>query len=242
MKEALAIRLNLTAVCALAMPLMRPMSSLCELHRTLDSATYTARYFCILDDVRTEREVRFILGILDSNLNLICGKALPETWSAFQKPLTRPLLKRFVQARERGKIIDASRKGWKTAVAEIHSVQWIPQTAKLVFQHRRVRDGDIYFIVNEGEPFNGEVLFPHQGLRAELWDADTGEIRPIARYSEEKGRILIPLSLNHFESALVSFSEVRRPIRVVTADGGQYRFDGEKQPWGYFTRSGNYRL
>jgi hypothetical protein len=37
----------------------------------------------------------------------------------------------------------------------VRSVRWTPEAAKLVFQHRRVKDGDIYLLTDEAE---GQLL------------------------------------------------------------------------------------
>jgi len=121
---------------------------------------------------------------------------------------------------------------WRKLLDDIRSVRWMPAEAQLVFQHRRVRDGDIYFIVNHGDPFAGEVSFPYDGLLAERWDADTGEIHPIGRSIERDGRTTVPMRLGHFESGFVTFRAGARPavreVSVDTIDAPAIRIDG---PW-----------
>jgi hypothetical protein len=121
-------------------------------------------------------------------------------------------------------------------------VQWAPAGAKLVFQHRRVRDGDIYFLVNYGDGFRGEVSFPHAGQRPESWNPDTGQASPVGRYTDHHGRIHIPVTLAHFESAFFVFSQRPALVHVTQADRGTFHFDGENRLRGEFDQPGDIRI
>jgi hypothetical protein len=103
-------------------------------------------------------------------------------------------------------------------------VRWTPTTANLVFQHRRVRDAEVYFVVNYGDAFNGQVSFPHAGLRPESWNSDTGLATPVGRYTEQDGRLHIPVTLAHFESACFVFSPLPPLVHVNRADHGTFLF------------------
>src|SRR5439155_22511558 len=100
-----------------------------------------------------------------------------------------------------------------------------PEGAQLAFQHRRVRDADLYFVVNRGEPFTGEVDFPHTNQRAELWDADRGTVQAATRYREETGHTFVPLSLGHFESVLLTFRSDPPLVHITNAARGEFEFD-----------------
>jgi len=139
-------------------------------------------------------------------------------------------------------IADARAGGWKAALAQARSVCWSPAEANLVFQHRRLRDGDIYFLVNYGEAFRGEVSFPHLGERAEVWNADTGQTAPVGRYAEHHGRIHIPVALDHFASASFVFSRGPVAVHVTDAPGGEFHFDTGVGLMGRFDRSGDYSI
>src|SRR5262249_2414508 len=78
----------------------------------------------------------------------------------------------------------------------------------VMFVHRHVDDGDLYFLSNHTEtPRTLDASFRVTGKRPELWHADSGVIEP-ASYRIENGRTLIPLRLAANESVFVVF---RRP-------------------------------
>jgi len=76
----------------------------------------------------------------------------------------------------------------------------------LLFIHRELNDGSIYFISNQK---NKTIAFNPQfritGKAAELWDATTGSIRDLKAYSMDSLTTTIPMQLEPFESAFVIF-------------------------------------
>lgn len=83
-------------------------------------------------------------------------------------------------------------------------------TAALQFVHRRLADGDVYFIANRsGKPVRTEARFNVRGKTAEFWYADTGRAER-ATYRTEKTGTVVPLALGANESMFVVF---RRPAR-----------------------------
>jgi hypothetical protein len=79
--------------------------------------------------------------------------------------------------------------------------------SNLLFVHRAVSDGDIYFVDNRNG--RAEVLdasFRVTGKSAELWHADTGKIEP-ASYRIESGYTTVPLKLAPYETVFVVFRE-----------------------------------
>ena len=158
------------------------------------------------------------------------------------KRARRPSASASRRHRAEGRLVDARADGWKTALDKVRSVQWTPATAKLVFQHRRVRDGEIYFVVNYGDAFSGQVSFPHAGQRPESWNPDTGQATPVGRYTEQNGRIHIPVTLAHFESAFFVFSQLPALVHVTEADRGTFHFDGEGSLCGEFDQPGDSRI
>ena len=75
------------------------------------------------------------------------------------------------------------------------SPPWLPASANLSFQHRRVAGGEIYLVTNWGERFSGEVSFPHAELGPEIWDADTGACLPAGQYRVAEGRTAVAVAL-----------------------------------------------
>jgi hypothetical protein len=111
----------------------------------------------------------------------------------------------------------------------------------LVFVHRRLLDGDVYFVTNRaGKSVNTEARFNVRGKAAEFWHADTGRMQP-ASYRADRGATVVPLALDANESVFVVF---RRPAAapavtvkapswseaVTLAGDWAIRFDGLAAP------------
>lgn len=83
----------------------------------------------------------------------------------------------------------------------------------LPFVHRRLGDGDSYFIVNRKD--RAEVVEAHfrvTGKVPELWHAETGTVEPVS-YRIENGETVVPLALGGEESVHVVF---RKPAQAAT--------------------------
>ncbi len=84
---------------------------------------------------------------------------------------------------------------------------------ELLFSHRSTLDAEIYFVTNQSETLREEVLgFRVNGLVPELWDAVTGEVRYLPVYTDDCGRVSVPLEFGAGESLFVVF---RRPSGAV---------------------------
>lgn len=83
-----------------------------------------------------------------------------------------------------------------------------PADTSLLFVHRRLADGDLYFVTNRsGKAVATEARFNVGGRAADLWHADSGKIEATSYRSEGK-RTAVPLALGPNESVFVVF---RRP-------------------------------
>jgi len=81
------------------------------------------------------------------------------------------------------------------------------QPQEIMFVHRRLTDGDIYFLSNRSDRrLNIDARFRVSGKRPELWHADTGAIEPVS-YRIENGRTTVPLRLEANESVFVVFRQ-----------------------------------
>ena len=210
--------------------------------RACAAGRYAVTNLCLLDEVKTLEEARRVLQFLDAGARLLACKSMPSDWPALREAGAEPLRKRYALAQTEGRLVDARADGWKTTLDKVRSVQWTPATAGLVFQHRRVRDGDIYFLVNYGDDFRGEVSFPHAGQRPESWNPDTGQATSVGRYTEQNGRIHIPVMLAHFESAFFVFNQLPALVHVTEVDRGTFHFDGEGGLRGEFDQPGDSRI
>jgi hypothetical protein len=90
--------------------------------------------------------------------------------------------------------------------------------ANLMFLHRELKDGDLYFVDNrEDRAENVDATFRVDGKEAELWDPATGASEP-APYSIANGRTTVPLHLDPYGSTFVVFrSPAQVPLRKVAA-------------------------
>ena len=86
----------------------------------------------------------------------------------------------------------------------------------VLFVHRTLRDGEIYFVANTTErPAGGEISFRVTGKAPELWRADDGTIAP-ASYRIENGRTFVSLPLSAYDAAFIVFrSRSTAPARRV---------------------------
>jgi hypothetical protein len=77
----------------------------------------------------------------------------------------------------------------------------------LMFVHRRLDDGDVYFVDNRMDRAeNVEATFRVEGKTPELWDAATGESKPVS-YQMTDGRTKVPLRLDPYGTVFVVFRE-----------------------------------
>ena len=81
---------------------------------------------------------------------------------------------------------------------------------KFQFVHRKLADGDLYFVDNRNDRDEAvDATFRVQGKAAELWHSDTGKIEP-ASYSIANGRTTVPLKLEPWGTVFVVFRKVAK--------------------------------
>jgi hypothetical protein len=83
--------------------------------------------------------------------------------------------------------------------------------SEVLFVHRKLADGDVYFVnnrLNRGE--TTELRFRVSGLQPELWRADTGTSKPVS-YRIEGGVTVVPLTMEAEDSFFIVF---RKPAKV----------------------------
>jgi hypothetical protein len=79
--------------------------------------------------------------------------------------------------------------------------------ANLMFLHRKLADGDVYFVDNRNDRAeNVNAIFRVDGKAPELWDAASGTTQP-ASYSIADGRTTVPLHLEPYGTTFVVFRE-----------------------------------
>jgi hypothetical protein len=88
-----------------------------------------------------------------------------------------------------------------------------PETLRWI--HRRAGEADIYFIASEAaSSMNARCTLRVNGKRAELWDAETGTIRPLATTAVDTARCRVNIPLGPAGSAFVVF----RPGKTIESN------------------------
>ncbi len=78
-------------------------------------------------------------------------------------------------------------------------------TTRLLFVHRRLPQGDVYWVSNRNSRAESiEATFRVQGMAAELWHPDTGLVEP-ASYRIEDGRTKVSMQLDPIDAVFVVF-------------------------------------
>ena len=82
--------------------------------------------------------------------------------------------------------------------------------APLRFIHRRLPDGDLYFVANASDqPLETTASFRVTGRQPQWWDALTGEVRDLPVFFADKATTRLPLNLAPHQSGFVMF---RKPL------------------------------
>src|SRR5205807_3110457 len=92
-----------------------------------------------------------------------------------------------------------------------------PKTdTSILFVHRKLADGDLYFVDNRNERDEAfDATFRVQGKVAELWHPDTGQTEP-ASYQSANDRTTVPLRLEPWGTVFVVFRHpAESPSRAI---------------------------
>ncbi len=85
---------------------------------------------------------------------------------------------------------------------------------RILFVHRKLADGDLYFLDNRTERDETvDASFRVTGKEPELWHAETGKSEP-ASYQIADGRTTVPLHLEPWGTVFVVFRKPRRRLRA----------------------------
>jgi len=88
----------------------------------------------------------------------------------------------------------------------------IPDGAPLLYGHRTLDNGEIYFISNQSNKQQHETFeFRVKGLQPELWDAVSGSIRKLPAFIQQESSTAVPIKLEPFESAFIVFRKSGTP-------------------------------
>jgi hypothetical protein len=86
---------------------------------------------------------------------------------------------------------------------------------ELMYIHKTTATKDIFFVVNQTEDLlRKDYLFGATGSIPEIWDPASGEVTKPAVYSEEGGRIRIPIELQPKESRFFIFRKGKPDVHI----------------------------
>ena len=80
------------------------------------------------------------------------------------------------------------------------------ETTWLKYNHRRLKDGDLYFFFNEGDqPLSLKTTVQTSGTarQAQNWDTTTGKIEPWDGATFASGKTTLPLELQPWGTKIV---------------------------------------
>lgn len=80
----------------------------------------------------------------------------------------------------------------------------------VLWTHRNMPGMDIYFLTNQSEKeISFSPSFRVNGMKPQLWDAVTGDIRTLNEFSEKDGQTTVPIKMKALQSWFVVFSNQR---------------------------------
>ena len=80
----------------------------------------------------------------------------------------------------------------------------------LKYNHRRLKDGDVYFFFNEGEtPLSLKADVTATARQAQSWDADTGKVESMPGVTFANGKAMLPIELAPWATRLVVLSSAQ---------------------------------
>ncbi len=108
----------------------------------------------------------------------------------------------------------------------------------LPFIHRKLADGDSYFVVNRRDvPVSVEAKFRVTGKAPELWRAETGQSEPVS-YEIRDGVTVLPLQLGADESVHVVFRKPASTPSLTVAPAAPVQLAEIAGPWTVSFQSG----
>jgi hypothetical protein len=102
---------------------------------------------------------------------------------------------------------------------------------ELLFVHRRLDDGNLYWVSNQRARVEDvEATFRVSGRAAEIWHPVTGERRP-ASYRIADGRTTVPLKLHPNDAVFVVFREETEAVSRALPEPVETRLATVEGPW-----------
>ncbi len=141
-------------------------------------------------------------------------KLASDLWNKKQIIATHATL--VTQKNSAGQLATELYSPYDTTAAILHRLGVNPDftsSGSIRYNHRSLPDREIYFISNRTDKLVEDVcLFRDGTLKAELWDAVTGEIRPLNNLKKTDGGISLNVKLDASQSFFVVFDKTDKPL------------------------------
>lgn len=109
---------------------------------------------------------------------------------------------------------------------------------RLEFVHRRLSDGDLFFVDNRGDHGHKvDATFRISGKEPELWHAETGKTEPVS-FKIANGRTTVPLDLEPWGSVFVVFRKTTSATVRTLPEGQKKEIATLEGPWKVSFQSG----
>ena len=157
-------------------------------------------------EAMSARMVRRIGELVDAGARVVSRKRPVRTIGLSEKGMDSKAYKALVDSVWAKGVMECS---VGDALAHLGVAPDFTATADdVAYIHRRDKTADWYFVARNNEtPTSFEASFRVAGLRPEVWDAVTGEMRPADVWREENGRTYVTLDFKPSGSAFVVFRD-----------------------------------
>ena len=77
-------------------------------------------------------------------------------------------------------------------------------------------------MTNTGDQYQeNSALFRTARKAVEIWDAETGEMKPVANYAVESRGVCLPFRLKPFESVFYIFKDAAEPPHIIETNAAR---------------------
>jgi hypothetical protein len=150
---------------------------------------------------------------------VIATRRLPDLAPGYNTPeadtkAVRDIVQRlFKDANAPGIFIqDESQLGAALAKRLAPDVALSPAVPQISFVHRRMDDGEIYFIANtSNQPQSVQAAFRVDGMQPEIWNPMDGSVSPATIADKSAGATTVHLNLAPYASTIVAFTKRTLP-------------------------------
>jgi len=102
---------------------------------------------------------------------------------------------------------------------------------RILFVHRKLADGDIYFLDNRSDNAAAvDATFRVVGRAPELWYAESGNVKPVS-YKTAEGRTTVPLHFEPWGTVFVVFRNTAKKASMTLPEISETKLETVDGPW-----------